>query len=119
MKAELKWLHSPDVDLDIFEPEQPDCFGFLLQAGIGPAGSDAADTFDLQVCTPGWLVDRYRRDGGPPYRFGTNLMIVFSYDLGVIRGALRHQCDRITGANWEELAAELSRIAAWEFDGYR
>lgn len=62
MKAELEWLHSPDVDLDMFEPEQPDCFGFLLQAGIGPAGSNAADTFDLQVCTPAGLAYRHRKD---------------------------------------------------------
>ncbi|WP_313917129.1 immunity 8 family protein [Tahibacter sp.] len=119
MKAELKWLESPDVDLNTFEPERPDCFGFLLQAGIGPAGSNAADTFDLQVCTPAWLVDRHRNDGAPPFLFGTNLMIVFAYDLGVIRGALQHHCEGVTGANWDELAARLSRIAAWEFDGYR
>lgn len=119
MKAELKWLESPDVNLESFEPEQPDCFGFLLQAGIGPAGGSAVDTFDLRVCTPAWLVDRQRRGGSPPYLFGTNLMIVFAYDLGVIREALQWQCERITGASWDELAARLSRIAAWEFDRYR
>lgn len=46
-------------------------------------------------------------------------MIVFAYDPGVICGALKRQCEGSTGANWDELAAKLSRIAAWEFDRYR
>ena len=119
MKAELKWLSSPDVELETFVPERPDCFGFLLQVGIGPAGSDAADTFDLQVCTPAWLVERHGRDGAPPCRFGTSLMIVFAYDLAVIRGAFHYHCERCTGETWADIVARLRRIADWEFDGYR
>lgn len=119
MKAELKWLDSPDVDLETYFPEQPDCFGFLLQVGIGPAGTDEADIFDLEVCTPAWLVQQHQRDGAAPYRFGTELMIVFAYDLAVIRGALQYYCERCTGESWDKIVPKLSRIAAWEFDGYR
>ena len=43
MQAELKRLHSPDIyDLTVHSPNQPDDFGFLLQAMIGPAGTFGA-----------------------------------------------------------------------------
>ena len=118
MRAELKSLHSPDVDLESYSPADPLCFGFLLQASIGPEGQGGAESFDIQVCTPRWLIDQHDRMGSMDVIFGTHMMIVFSYDLHKIRGALERYCKRCVGDDWQKIAIKLARIGAWEYEDY-
>ncbi len=118
MRAKLKALHSPDVDLDTFSPSDPTCFGFLLQAMIGPEGQDGSESFDIEVCTPKWLLERHGRGACPDVVLGTHMMFVFSYDLGQIRAALERYCERCFGDDWQELTQKLARLGAWEFEAY-
>ena len=118
MRAELKSLHSPDIDLESFVPIDPSCFGFLLQAMIGPEGQDGAESFDIQICTPKWLLDRHDRNLCPSVVFGMHKMIVFSYDLRQIHGAIQHYCNRCVGEDWQFIVGKLARIGAWEFEDY-
>lgn len=118
MRAELKSLHSPDIDLDTFRPDDPSKFGFLLQAMIGPEGEDGAESFDIQVCTPQWLLDRHSQGECPNVIFGAQMMVVFSYDLSQVLGALKHYCQKCVGKDWQTLASKLSRLGAWEFEDY-
>ncbi|MGF6489633.1 Imm8 family immunity protein [Pseudomonas frederiksbergensis] len=63
MEAKLKRLHSPDIyNLESYQPDVQDEFGFLLQAMIGPAGEDGEESFDMEVCTPKWIEKRQRVD---------------------------------------------------------
>lgn len=47
------------------------------------------------------------------------MLIVKAFDPALIRGALQYHRERCVEATWEEIVAKLSRIAAWEYDGYR
>jgi len=76
MKAKLKNLHSPDVDLDSFWPENLENFGFLLQAMIGPEDQNAEESFNMQVCTPDWLKTHYTESD---IVFGRHLRIFFKF----------------------------------------
>lgn len=118
MRAKLKALHSPDVDLETFSPADPTNFGFLLQAMIGPEGQDGADSFDIEVCTPKWLMDQHTLGASPDVVWGMNRMFVFIYDLRQIRGALDRYCERCVGEDWPALVAKLAKIGAWEFENY-
>jgi Immunity protein 8 len=86
MRAELKRLHSPDVDLESFSPEQPENFGFLVQAMVGPEGEDVEESFDFQICTPEWLRPRLAEQGT---MFGRFLIIVAGYNLTDVSSAIR------------------------------
>lgn len=119
MRAELKSLHSPDVDLESFVPAESSNFAFLLQAEIGPEGGEAADTFSFEVCTPEWLVDQHENQGSPDVVLGAHKLLVFSYDLGQIRAFLSRYCERCVGETWPKIAERLSRIGAWEFTDYQ
>ena len=64
MKAELKRIHSPDADLDVYYPEDPENFSLFLQLMIGPEGEDSEESFDILICTPKWILDNKRLEGG-------------------------------------------------------
>jgi Immunity protein 8 len=60
MRAEIRRLH---IDPATFTPDDPERFAFLIQMIAGPAGEKGEESFDFEVCTPGWLHDRARREG--------------------------------------------------------
>lgn len=56
MKAAIRQLHSPDIDdLKCWSPAEPECFGFLLQALVGPSDGEGEEPFDFVVCSPNGL----------------------------------------------------------------
>ena len=115
MKAELKGIHSPDIDVDSFWPEESDNFGFLLQAMIGPAGQEGEESFGIQVCTPKWITSRYAETD---VLFGEHMLIVFEYDIHRIKTFLAKYCERCVGDDWQDIASKLSKIGQWEFADY-
>jgi len=115
MRAQLKRLHSPDVDLENYWPDDPSCFGFLLQAFIGPEDEQGAESFSFTVCSPRWL----EQNAGENVRFGANHLILTEYDLGKIEQHLNRYCERCVGNSWQEIAAKVAKVGQWEFEDYR
>lgn len=117
MRANLKRLHSPDVDdLKQFSPKNPKDFAFLLQIFVGVEGSDGEDSFDLQVCTPAWLERECKRVGVVS---GRHRLIVDCFDINAIEMYLQDYCENIVADDWDGIAAILGELGSWEFDGYR
>ena len=114
MTAKLKRMHSPDVDLHNFWPDDPKCFGFLLQFFAGTEKEEGDDAFSIMVCTPRW----FEREKSSPIVFGANYLIVAEYDLVAIEEFLRRYCERCSGESWFEVAAKIGRVAHWEFEDY-
>ena len=111
MRAELKLLHSPDLpDPEHNRPQDPGNFRILVQALIGVAGQEAADTFDFLVCTPAWLAAHVSEP--LPAR---GYLIVPAYDYARIHAAISRLCDQATGPDWSALAAQLSLYGRWEY----
>jgi hypothetical protein len=63
MQAEIRHLLTPDIDPDTFVPDHPDRFMFLVDMPAGPAAGPGEESFQFEVCTPGWLHERARHDG--------------------------------------------------------
>ena len=117
MKAEIKRLHSPDIDdLATFHPKQDDYFTFLLQMMVGVKGKDGEESFDVFVCTPKWLLENRKDD---EVLFGLHNMIVFRYDYDLIVGKLKAYIEKLEADDWEGLAAKINLIGKWEFHNYR
>ncbi|WKL57150.1 Imm8 family immunity protein [Asticcacaulis sp. ZE23SCel15] len=115
MRAQLKSLHSPDVDLDSYYPNNADCFSFLLQAFIGPDVEDGEDVFNFIVCTPQWLEVEKKGE----ITFGANYIIVTNYNLKDIEEHLKSYAQRCVGDSWVEVANKIAKVGEWEFDNYQ
>ena len=116
MRAELKRLHSPDIDdLEAYRPDQPADFGFLLQAMIGPACLEGEESFDMVVCTPEWL----KRHHTTEIVSGRHHLIVFEYNFERLAAYIATYIQDCTGETWQEIAQQLSRLGRWEFEDYR
>lgn len=116
MKAELKDIISPDIiDIRNFHPQKENCFSFLFEFTVGIKGEECGDQFSIEVCTPNWLLENLSKSEA---LFGTNRLIVLSYDVDLIINQITQYCSSCTGENWEEIADKISRIARWEFEDY-
>jgi hypothetical protein len=117
MRAELKRLHSPDIeDLISYAPSQGGTFGFLLQVMAGPQGREGEESFDVFVCTPEWLKqNRSRAD----LIVGWHYLIVFEYNYERLRGFIDRYCSQCSGETWQEVAQRLGRLGKWEFEDYK
>lgn len=116
ISAELKSLHSPDVDLASFSPSEPDEFGILIQALIGLKGQDGEESFGILVCTPQWFAKEQLSRSS--YIWGRTYLFVNTYDISCIQSAIEDLCHRFKRDTWEELANEISRYSHWEFEDY-
>jgi hypothetical protein len=115
MRAELKRIHSPDIDLATYWPDDPECFGFFLQFFAGPESEDGDDSFGITICTTRWLE---REKPGMTF-FASGYLIVPIYNLESIKAFIKGYCARCSGEDWPEVAAKIGKIAHWEFENYQ
>jgi hypothetical protein len=116
MKAEIKYLHCPDIDdLEHYSPPAPDEFSFLLQIIAGPEGQEGEESFDAIVCSPMWLS---RNLVGDKVMAGRHHLIMNSYSYVTLYSFLRGELEKCEGKDWNEVASKLSRIGRWEFEDY-
>lgn len=116
MRARLKKLFSTDVDLDSYTPSDPSDFAFLLRLMVGPAEDDGEESFDVEVCTPKWLMHKYRSDD---VIMGRHFLLVFDYDRQRIIQFVTDFVNGCSGNSWTEIAQKVARLGLWEFEDYR
>jgi len=116
MNPELKRIHSPDIkDLLKHQPDDPQCFSFLIQAMIGVKGETWEESFDVEVCTPKWLQKNYTEDD---ILISSRFLIVQKYDYQKIVETINKFLAHCKGETWNDLAAQISRMGRWEFEDY-
>jgi Immunity protein 8 len=104
------------MNLEEFSPAHPNCFSFLLQAMLGPEGSEGEESIDILVCTPGWLASEVERVGLVD---GRHHLVVSQFDLAQIRSFLVAYAKSYASKTWPEAATKLSRLGKWELEDYR
>ena len=117
MKVEIKSFISPDIlDFKNFEPTNKESFSFLLELVVGVKGKVGGDLFSIEVSTPKWLLENYKKE---EILFCRHRIIVFEYDINRIINKIENHFESVTGNSWEEIANKISRIAHWEFEDYK
>jgi hypothetical protein len=114
--AELKRLHSPDIqDLQDWVPDG-DEWAILLQIMAGPAGSPGEESFDVNLCTPDWVKRQVKTEG---IISGRDLLIIAEYSYDRIHRYVSEYLTTCSGETWQEVAAKIARLGHWEFEDYR
>jgi hypothetical protein len=117
MLSEVKSIISPDIiDFENYWPEDEESFSFLISVLVGIKGEPAAESFDIVVCTPKWLLNKYSESD---MILGSNKLIVFRFDMDRILKRIKNMFANCSGNDWNEIAIKLSRIGHWEFENYQ
>jgi hypothetical protein len=114
VRAELKFLFSPDADpLQSFLPNGP--FGILVMAMIGPAGQEGHESFDFMVCTAEWFASNMREE----IAMGRHYLFVRDFSYARVEKFVRDYCDSCgEAATWRGIAEKLGRLGMWEFEDH-
>lgn len=117
MHAKLKSWYCPDIEnLSNYSPPQLDNFCFLFRAMAGPAEREGKESFDIQICTPKWLLSNMKKD---EIICGRHLLLVIEFNFERIFNTIKNLIESCNGADWEEVAEKVSRIGFWEFEDYK
>jgi hypothetical protein len=115
--AEVKGLYSLEVDnLEQYIPNPPDVFLLQLRVIVGPKGAPGEESFDIKVCTPGWLANMC---GNEDFVAGRHYLIVARYDFAALRKIIVKLIESCFGDSWQEVAQKVARIGYWEFEDYQ
>ena len=114
MKAELRALHSPDVDdLKSWHPDRSD-WGILVQLLVGPVRGAGEESFDVTVCHPTSLL---RGAPGDPV-IGRHHLFMTDYSHVRLELFLRSYVDNVQADDWAGITEKLSRLGHWEFEDF-
>jgi hypothetical protein len=115
----LHWPYGDEAE------HSSDHFRVGVQVLIGEVGEDAADSFDLTVCSPRKLAEIYAQNAwdsdetlpGGEVLPVTGLWLMKTWSEAELRKAL----DRLVaacspGPDWVTVAARMGRVAPWEYD---
>ncbi len=116
MRAALRHILSLEVsDVATWSPPGAD-FAIGVRLLAGPDGADGEESFDLTVCSPGWLAERVRDE---PIYDGRHHLVVENFDYLRLASYLERRVKACQGSSWDEVAQQLARLGYWEFDDYR
>jgi Immunity protein 8 len=116
MLSEVKGIMGTQVfDLENYRPDNYEDFSISITVTVGPKGEKAGDNFDIEVCTPKWLLDHRYDD----FILGKGKLIVYRCDMIFILAKIRALFEGCIGKDWNEIAIKLSRIGQWEFEDYK
>ncbi|WP_254409356.1 Imm8 family immunity protein [Streptomyces sp. AC495_CC817] len=116
MNAIIRSVYSTDVDVEIYEPDDPRDDGQWIRLLIGPKEGEGEESFDVLVCTPAWLARQIEGDQPTLIR---HTVLMTSLDLRAAILLLEREVARVSGATWNDLLLGLVQIGFWEFQDYR
>ena len=116
MRAQLKFLGlEPDPATLSSDPEE---FSLLARMIVGPADDPGEESFDITVCTPQWLAEQCRAQGGfydPRHHLVVTLE---TFDQRALRAWLEARVRAVDAPTWHEVGERLGRLGYWEFEDY-
>ena len=109
-RPEVKELSSRHLAGFDDEPDDPTDCCIEVTIGIGAAGDDARDNFDLWFVTPKWLSRHADKPLVPQYH-----VVLNSFSWPAVEATVARLLGALPAADWDEFTQEFGRYAYWEF----
>ncbi len=107
---EIKGVHCSDItDLEATRRNPPETFNMPFSFAIGEQGADAADNYDIIVCSPDRVVEVQRTEA----HYIVLPILLPDVAIACVRQMVEHANTR------DDPLAFLAAKLAWEFEGYR
>jgi hypothetical protein len=116
VRAELRFLDSPDTDLQAFAPAVGEPFSVVIDMYVGPSSERGEELFQVVACNLAWL--QARLDEYPIQRVDRTL-VVEAWNYHDVEQLLRRTVNAIEDTSWERVALRVGEIGMWEFYNYR
>lgn len=100
---------------DSYVSADPENDAFALRMLVGSRDTEGLESFDVLVCTPGWLVGEIREHGP---QVGRHLLIMDVLDLVRAQAFLKKRVEQISAPTWLEVAEKVSRLGYWELEDF-
>jgi hypothetical protein len=113
---EIKSLSSPDVEVDVWQPEPSDGVCFLLEAEIGERGDDRRDLFQIIVATPEGL--RTLTPTEPPVLTDRATLVLTEFSWPALHRVLARIVRECAADDWSATVLRLQRYFRWEYEDY-
>jgi hypothetical protein len=101
---------------DGYVSPDPENDAFTLRMLVGSADTPGMESFDVLVCTPGWLAKEVREHGP---QVGRHMLILETLDLAQAQTFLRRRVEQLMAPAWSEIAEKIARLGYWEFEDYQ
>lgn len=116
MRAKLKHIHCPDLD-EFNKQSVKNCSREMLfvQAFIGPNNEEGEESFNIEFCTPYWILNEVNQN---KFKICRSLIVINKLDYDAIYKIINDFCNRTSGKNWNEIAEKISRFFKSELENY-
>ena len=116
MKAEIKFIESPDVDIENFSFSSHLPFCVFIEVMIGPSNEAGSESFGFEFCNTEWL-NEYLRESH--YFEGRYRIVVKELNNKLVVNILQNLIDSIVAESWTEFTSRFSKLGYWEFENYK
>jgi hypothetical protein len=113
---EIKSLSSPDVDVDLWQPESVQDVCFLLEIEIGEACDERRDLFHVIVATPEGL-RMWKCDEESIITDRATIIIAY-FTWKNVHNAIENIVRQCTASDWSQSVLRLQRYFRWEYEDY-
>ncbi len=112
----IRSLHSPDVSIRTFVPDNPVDVYIFVEFEIGEVGAQGRDIFSVVVATPEAL--RRRSENNKFLLASHGVMVVSYFSFDELRASLEGIVASCWKGDWQRSVENLRRYFMWEYDGF-
>lgn len=115
---EIRSVHSPDVEVGAWEPEESGAASFLVEVELGERGTPGADVFQAMIATPAGLTSERRCSEAPALISCRALLVLPEFSWDAVSDAIESVVAGCAASDWADSVANLQTYFHHEYEDY-
>ncbi len=102
---------AENAEIEKYRPADPLKFSIDLEVFVGIGGRDGSERFDIEACTPSWIIEELRENDCV---IGHGKIIVGIYSYEKIIGYIESYIKMCKGRNVDDVYRRVGLLGDWE-----